>query len=61
MDTDFKCILYSTIIGGGKYWRKVDLKGLVGKYLANDVLNKTICPYIINNYCSYDYDDFYYD
>ena len=25
---------------------------MVGKYLANLYLNKTICTYIINNYCS---------
>ena len=25
---------------------------MVGKYLANLHLNKTICAYIINNYCS---------
>ena len=25
---------------------------MVGKYLANLQLNKTICAYIINNYCS---------
>ena len=37
--------------GRGKYWRKVYLKGLVGKYLANAALNKTICAYIIKNYC----------
>ena len=37
--------------GGGKYWGKVHLKGVVRKYLANAILNKTICAYIINNYC----------
>ena len=42
---------YSAIIGWGKYWQKAYLKGLVGKYLANAVLNKTICAYILNNYC----------
>ena len=41
-------ILYSTIIiGQGIY-----LKGLVVKYLLNPDINKTICAYIINNYCS---------
>ena len=25
---------------------------MVGKYLVNLYLNKTICAYIINNYCS---------
>ena len=35
---------------GEKYWQKVYLKGLVGKSLANAILNKTICADIINNY-----------
>ena len=39
---------YSAIIGWGKYWQKVYLKGLVGKYLVYAVLNKTICTYICN-------------
>ena len=56
-------IPYSAIIGWGKYWQKVHLKGLVGKYwqtvhlkglvgkyLANAIINKTICTYIINNF-----------
>ena len=38
---------YSAIIGRGKYWRKVYLERMVGKYLANLHLNKTICTYII--------------
>ena len=37
---------YSAIIGWGKILAKVHLKGLVGKYLANAILNKTICAYI---------------
>ena len=47
------CFAYhiAQLYGGGKYWQKVYLKGLVEKYLANAVLNKTICAYIINNYC----------
>ena len=40
-------ILYSAIIGRGKYWRKVYLERVVGKYLTNLHLNKTICAYII--------------
>ena len=36
----------------GKHWQKAHLKGLLGKYLANAVLNKTMCAYIINNYYS---------
>ena len=39
---------YSAIIGLGKYWQKVYLEGMVGKYLANLNLNKIICIYIIN-------------
>ena len=38
--------------GREKYWRTVFLERMVGKYLANIHLNKTICTYIINNYCS---------
>ena len=44
-------IPYSAIIGRGKYWQKIHLKGLVGKYLMNAILNKAKCAYIINNYC----------
>ena len=40
-------ILYSAIIEWGKYWQKVYLERVVGKYLANLHLNKTICAYII--------------
>ena len=36
-------IPYCIIIGWGKYWQKVYLEGMVGKYLANLNLNKTIC------------------
>ena len=35
-------ISYSTIIGWEKYWQKVYLEGMVGKYLRNLNLNKTI-------------------
>ena len=42
---------YSAIIGQGKYWQKVYLIRLVGKYLANAFLNETVHTYIINNYC----------
>ena len=38
---------YSTSMGRGKYWRKVYLERVVGKYLANLDLNKTVCAYII--------------
>ena len=41
-------ILYSAIIGWEKYWQKVYLKILVGKYLVNAILNKTTYTYIIN-------------
>ena len=33
----------ASIIAQGEYWQKVYLKELVEKYLANAVLNKTIC------------------
>ena len=41
-------IPYSGVIGGGKYWLKVYLEGMLGKYLVNLNHNKTICTYIIN-------------
>ena len=47
METAFSVIPYSTIIGQGKILGKVHLNGLAGKYLANAVLNKTVCAYII--------------
>ena len=31
---------------------KIYLERMVGKYMVNLHLNKTICTYIINNYCS---------
>ena len=40
-----------THIGITEYTNIPGLKGLVGKYSVNVVLNKTICAYIINNYC----------
>ena len=39
----------ASIIAWGKYGRKVYLKELVEKYLANAVLNKTICDYPSKN------------
>ena len=39
----------TTSIGMVKYWQIVYFEGLVGKYLANPDLNKTICTYVINN------------
>ena len=45
-------IPYSAIIGRGKIWAKSLPERMVGKYLVNLHLNKTICAYIINNYCS---------
>ena len=37
---------------GENIGENVYLEGILGKYLANLHLNKTICAYIINNYCS---------
>ena len=42
-----KCVPYSALIGQGKYWQKAYFKRLVGKYLANAIIIKTICTYII--------------
>ena len=39
--------MYSTIIEWGKHWQQLYLEGMVGNYLANLNLNKTICAYII--------------
>ena len=44
-------MLYSAVIGLGKYWRKLYLERMVGEYLASLHLNKTMYTYIINNYC----------
>ena len=38
-------IPYSTIIGQGKYWQKIYIKGMVRKYLAN--LNVNIKQYAL--------------
>ena len=43
-----QAVLYSTIIGGGKYWQRVHLEGMMRKYLANLNLNKTTYIYVIN-------------
>ena len=51
IETAFSVIPYSTFIGQGKYWGKVHLNGLAGKYLANAIVNKTIYAYIII-YCN---------
>ena len=45
-------ILYSAIIGRGEILAKSLPERMVGKYLVNLHLNKTICAYTINNYCS---------
>ena len=37
-----KDIIYSAVIGRGRYWHKVYLEGMVGKYLANLNQNKSI-------------------
>ena len=44
---------YSTIIGWGKYWQKLYLERMVGKYLVNLRLNKTIYTYIMLNKNTY--------
>ena len=46
--THYDMIPFSVIIGYKKVLVKVNLEGMVGKYLANLNQNKTMCAYILN-------------